>query len=178
MDYLWSLLRSVGRIVFKRGSPERIYYTRRLFIVSLLLALLASGAVQYLWFSDHLVFVVLRVFAEVTMFMVMIVLLTAKIARFRLARMMLVLVLISLLADMLLVLASPIASLVNLQPELKNLAAYVIAAVAMYGAGNVLAWGLQRTYLFGIGTVLLYVIATVALDQTFRGLYEVMAATA
>lgn len=176
MAFLWGLVSSIGRIVFLRGSPERIYYTRRLFIVSLLLAVLASAAVQMVLFADHVVFVILRVFAELTMFMLMMVMLTAKIARFRLARMMLVLVLINLLADMLLVLAGAAVSYRTAGTQLVDGVAYVVGAIALYGAGSAMAWGLQRQLMFGVGVMLLYVAAVTGLDLAFRGLYEVMAA--
>ena len=129
------------RIVFKRGSPERLYYTRRLFIVTLLLALVTSAAVQYFYFADHITFVVLRVFAEITCFMVMMVLLTAKIARFRLARMMLVLVLLNLVADTLLLCLAPLQLLDGSLLETVKLApVLVLGAIAVYGAGSVVAW--------------------------------------
>ena len=79
MTYLWTLLQNVLRIVFLRGSPERIYYTRRLFIVAVILAVLVSALVQWFYHGDHVVFVILRVFAELTMFMLMAVLLVQPI---------------------------------------------------------------------------------------------------
>ena len=176
MAFLWGLVTNVGRIVFLRGSPERIYYTRRLFIVSLLLAVSASAAVQLLLFDDGLVFTLLRVFAELTMFMLMMVILTAKIARFRLARMMLVLVLISLLADMLLAGVGTGVSYRSAAAQVVDAIAYGVSAVALYGAANVLAWGLQRPLLWGAGGMLLYVAAASGLDAAFRGLYQIMAA--
>ena len=176
MSFLKELILHVGRIVFLRGSPERIYYTRRLFIVSLLLAVAASAAVQTVLFDDHVVFVILRVFAELTMFMLMMVVLTAKIARFRLARMMLVLVLISLMADTLLTLIGAVVSYRTAEPQLVDTIAYAFAAVALYGAANVTAWGLQRPLHVGAGVMLLYAIASTGLDMAFRGLYEIMAA--
>jgi len=175
MAFLWGLISSVGRIVFLRGSPERIYYTRRLFIVSLLLAVLASAGVQVVLFADHVVFVILRVFAEITMFMLMMVVLTAKIARFRLARMMLVLVLINLLADALLILVGTVLSYRTADIQLVDGMAYVVSAIAAYGASSAMAWGLQRPLMFGAGVILLYVAAATGLDMAFRGLYEVMA---
>ena len=176
MGFIRELLASVGRIVFLRGSPERLYYTRRLFIVSLLLAVAASAAVQLVLFDDHLVFVLLRVFAELTMFMLMMVVLTAKIARFRLARMMLVLVLISLFTDLLLTLIGTVLSYRTSTAELVDTIAYGVSAVALYGGSSVVAWGLQRPLWAGAGVLLLYVIAARGLDMAFRGLYEIMAA--
>ena len=178
MTYLWGLLTSVGHIVFLRGSPERLYYTRRLFIVSLLLALVASAAAQFLYFGDPFVFVILRVFAEVTLFMLMIVLLTAKIARFRLARMMLVLVLISLFADLILVVLSVGIPQAQVTAPLGRTVSWAVGGVALYGAGSVLAWGLRRSYFWGLGVIILYVVAVLALDSAFRELYAVMASGA
>ncbi len=177
MQFLSELLTHLWRIAFRRGSPERLYYTRRLFIVTLLLTLVASAAVQYLYFADPITFVVLRVFAEITCFMVMIVLLTAKIARFRLARMMLVLVLLNLVADTLLLGLVPL-QWVNeqLMRDMQLPLALAVGAIAVYGAGSVMAWGLNKTLLLGVGVILLYVLAVNALDSTFRGLFNVMVA--
>ena len=157
---VWALLSSVLRIVFLRGSPERIAYTRRLFI-----------AAQALFWADHLVFVILRVFAEFTMFMLMMVMLTARIARYRLARMMLVLVLISLLADTLLIIFSGLST-----HESASYLAYAIAAVAAYGASSCLSWGLKRPLWYGAACLGLYLAATVGLDLIFRELYGIMVA--
>jgi hypothetical protein len=175
VGFLWGLVSSVARIVFLRGSPERIYYSRRLFIVSLLLAVLASAAVQLLLFDDHPVFMLLRVFAELTMFMLMMVVLTAKIARFRLARMMLVLVLVSLLADILLSAVGTVVSYRSAAPQVVDVIAYGVGAVAMYGAASVVAWGLQRSLPIGAAVMLLYLVTVLGLDMAFRGLYQIMA---
>ena len=170
MNYLWGLFSNVARIVFLRGSPERIYYTRRLFIAALFIALAASAGAQALFFGDHLVFVLLRVFAEVTMFMIMVVLLTAKIPRIRLARMMLALVLISLFADSVLIILSvfPLG-------ESAQYVAYAVGGVAIYGASNCLAWALNSGFAKGLGYLALYVAASIGLDTGFRTLYEIMA---
>ena len=175
MTFVLELVRSVFRIVFLRGSPERIYYTRRLFIVCLALAVLASASVQVFYFGDHLVFVILRVFAELTMFMLMMTLLTARIPRFRLARMMLVLVLISLMTDVLLVLISPAVAAALLTPPASQYLAYVLGGIAMYGAASVVAWGLSKPLVRGAAVIGMYVAAVVGLDMAFRHLYQIMA---
>ena len=107
MDSLGALISGMLRVIFLRGSPERVYYTRRRFIVALLLAVAVSALVQWFYHGDHLVFVILRVFAELTMFMLTMVFLTRRVARFRLAYLMLVLVLISLFADTFLLALAP-----------------------------------------------------------------------
>ncbi len=173
MGYIKELLLSVLRIVFLRGSPERIYYTRRLFIVSLLLAVAASAAAQVLYHGDHVVFVILRVFAEVTIFMMMMVLFTAKVGRFRLARMMLVLVLISLLADSVLVVLSPLPL-----GEMGPAVAYAVGAVAFYGASSAMTWGLSRPLWQAAAYLLGYVVAVYFLDNAFRYLYDMYVAAA
>ena len=170
MVYLWELASNVFRIVFLRGSPERVYYTRRLFIVALVLAIAASAATQALLFGDHLTFVVLRVFSELTMFMLMMVLLTAKVARFRLVRMGLALVLISLFADLLLIALSPM-----LQTNGAGLLAFGVAGLALYGAANALAWSLRKGILNGLTYVGLYAVGVQGLDYAFRSLYQMMA---
>ena len=169
-------LKGLLRVVFLRGSPERIFYTRRRFIVCLLLAVLLSGLAQAFFYQDHLVFVVLRVFAELTMFMLAIVLLTAKIARFRLAYMMLVLVMISALMDTTLLAIAPILTVFADAEAARLWVGWAIGAMAAYGAANCFAWGLRRDLLGGAVVVLLYLAASLALDLAFRGLYDIMAA--
>ena len=180
MAFIWELLSSVFRIVFLRGSPERIYYTRRLAIVALLSAVLASGSAQWLFFGDHVVFIILRVFAEITLFMLMMVFLTAKITRFRLARMMLVLVMISLLTDVVLVLLSPFFFLewlnVDHARDYAQYLAYGFGVVAAYGAASVLSWGLRKPWVSGAMLIGTYIVGVVALNSGFRHLYQIIAA--
>ncbi len=173
MSFLWTLLVSVLRIAFLRGSPERIYYTRRLFLFSLLLAVLASAVAQYLYHGDHVVFVILRVFAELTMFMLFIVLMTAKIARFRLARMMLPMVLISLLMDVVLILLSPLPL-----AGVSDYVAFALGAAAGYGASSCLAWGLKARLWQAGCYVAVYVVAVHGLDAAFRHLFGMYAGAA
>ncbi len=170
MDSLAATLQGLAKVVFLRGSPERIFYTRRRFIVSLLLAVAASAAVQAFYFNDHLVFVILRVFAELTMFMLAIVFLTRKIARFRLAYAMFVLVLISLAADLVLIVLS-----VPVPESVRGGVGYGVGLVALYGASNTVAWGLRKPLHHGAGVMALYVAAVVGLDSAFRSLYQTMA---
>ncbi|MEM7077489.1 MAG: hypothetical protein AAF513_02570 [Pseudomonadota bacterium] len=157
------------RVIFLRGSPERVFYTRPRFIWGLLLAMCASAAVGFYFYQDHPVFVILRIFAKLTMFMLTIVFLTRKIARFRLAYMMLVLVLISLLVDtVLLVLAA-------FWPEAWRLGTgMVLGACAFYGASNTFAWGLRKPLWHGALVAGLYVAAALALEHAFRSLYTTM----
>jgi hypothetical protein len=171
MTSLRSLVTGVLRVIFLRGSPERIFYTRRRFIVALFAALLASGLVQWFFYHDHVVFVVLRVFAEVTMFMLTMVLLTRKVARFRLAYLMLTLVLIGLFADLVL-----LALGLVLPIDYRIAAGLAAGAVAWYGASSATAWGLRKPWHYGALVMLLYVAATVGLDMAFRSMYEIMAA--
>jgi arginine exporter protein ArgO len=159
------------RIIFLRGSPERIHYSTRDFIVTLVLAIAASAVVQFVLYGDPVTLVILRVFCELTMFMLGVVLLTRKVARFRLARLMLVVVAISLLADVTLV----ICGLLGL-PVVSKMAPYVIGIIAIYGAGNALKWALSRPFWVGLAAVGGYVAVVTVLDNTFRGLYAIMAA--
>lgn len=165
------LLVNLLRIVFLRGSPERIRYDRWLFIVSLVLALCASGLVQHLFFGDHLIFALLRVFAEVTMFMLMIVLLTAKVGRLRLANLMLVLVLINLLMDIVLLLCAPLPD-----SQITALLPYTLGLAAFYGGSSCVKWALRSSHLKGAGYLGVYLVAAIGLDLVFRNLYNIMAA--
>jgi hypothetical protein len=175
VGFVWGLLQDVGRIVCLRGSPERIYYTQRLARFSVLLAVLASIAAQFVFFQDIVVFVILRVFAEVTMFMLMMVVLTAKITRLRLAKVLLVLVLISLIVDSLLAVLGLGLTFAGVGQEPRQLMAYSLALVALYGAASVLGWGLRKPLLPGFGVIMLYVLAVLGLDMSFRHLYQMIA---
>jgi hypothetical protein len=176
MAFVLGLLKDVARIVFLRGSPERIYYTQRLGRYSVLLAVAASAAAQAVFFQNNVVFVILRVFAEVTMFMLMMVLLTAKITRLRLAKVLLTLVLISLLTDSILTLSGIGLNLASIELNLRTLPGYLLAAFALYGASSVVAWGLNKPLLQGAGVMGLYVVAVLCLDMSFRHLYQMIAA--
>ncbi len=160
----------VYRVVFLRGSPERVHYSQRRFIVSLLLAIIASAAAQFLYFGDHVVFVILRVFAELTMFMLTMVVLTSRIPRFRLAYLMLILVLISLFADMLLLLLSPLPL-----GDAHMGIAWLVGGVALYGASSATAWGLKKPIQQGVLVMGVYVLLVLAINVAFRALYDMAA---
>ena len=159
------------RIMYLRGSPERILYSRQLMIVSLLLALVVSGCARYLYFDDHIPFATLWVFAKTTMFMLWMVLLTAKVARLRLATMMLSLVLISLVVDVGYVLLSPLPL-----GGLADSVAWIWGASALYGIGSVVAWARRQSLLQGLTQGAGYLAVFMGLDLAFRHLYSIMAA--
>lgn len=166
---------SLLRITLLRGSPERILYDRVLMIGGLLGALVVSALTQWFFFGDHAVFVILRVFAELTMFMLWVVLLTAKVARLRLASAMLCMVWMSLVGDSLLLLLTP---LVHAQYAISpQQVGWLVAALVAYGAANVAGWALRKPLLpVGLLHVALYGAAVTGLDLVFRELYNMMAA--
>ena len=169
------------RVIFRRGSPERILYTRRRFIIGLFAAMVACALVQAWFYQDHLVFVILRVFAELTTFMMAMVILTAKIPRFRLAYLMLVLVFISLFFDASLLLIAGVMALLEALAEITfdtTTRTYVGALLALpiiYGAASCVAWGLRKAWSQGAVVMAAYVGAALGIDLAFRGLYSVMA---
>ena len=176
MQSITDMLQGLFRVMFLRGSPERIHYTRRRFIIGLLLAIVASTLVQIFYFNDHLVFIVLRVFAEMTMFMLAMVILTTNITRFRLAYLMLILVMISVAADSILLLLGLVMQLFTDHPAGRDWLAIGLGAIALYGASNVMAWGLRKKFVMGAMVMLGYVAAVLALNVSFRYLYEIVAA--
>lgn len=166
---LANVVTNLLRVIFLRGSPERIHYSTKLFIVALLLAIAASAAVQAIVFDDPALLVGLRVFSELTMFMLAMVLLTRKVARLRLARFMLVVVAISLLADTALLLCG----LLNFQ-SVTRIGVYIIGFSAVYGASNALHWAIKGQFWLATVGVCGYVLVVTVLDNTFRGLFSVM----
>ena len=164
------LVVGVLRVIFLRGSPERVHYSQLRFYIALALAVILSAVAQHYFYADHVVFVILRVFAELTSFMLAIVLLTAKIARFRLTYMMLLLVMISIFNDSLLLLFS----VLPLEQYVMEIGLFV-GLVSLYGASSVMAWGLRKPLQSGAGVMALYVAAVVGLDLSFRFLYDIVA---
>ena len=165
-----SMMNGVLKVMVLRGSPERVYYSRPRFIVALVLALILSASVQWLVYHDHLVFVILRVFAELTMFMLAAVLLTAKVARFRLACTLFLLVLINVVADSLLLLVAPFDL-----GESVHTVGWLLALAAFYGASNTVAWALRKPITTGMLVMLVYAAAVFGLDLAFRTLYNMVA---
>ena len=165
-----NMMAGVWRVIFLRGSPERVHYSRRRFLVGLFVAILLSGCVQWFVHEDHVTFVVLRVFAELTMFMLAVTLLTAKVARFRLAYAMLLLVLISACADaaMLLFAALP-------PGQILSGTSIVLGLAASFGAANTFAWALRKPISQGIVVVGVYLAAVWGLNLAFRALYDIAA---
>jgi hypothetical protein len=110
------------------------------------------------------------VFAELTVFMVWMVLLTAKVARLRLASLMLVLLLISLFGDSVLLLLSPLPLADVARPL-----GLIWGIALLYGAGNATSWALRKPLSHGCLQSGLYGLFAVGLDLAFRGLYEIVA---
>ena len=167
---LAAMVVGVLRVAVLRGSPERVHYSRRRFIIGLILAVLTSAAVQWFVYHDHIVFTILRVFAELTMFMLAAVLLTAKVARFRLAYALLLLVLISLFADAALLLVAPF----DLGAAVHTVG-FVLGLIALYGASNTMSWALRKPLVQGAFVMLVYVVAVIGLDLAFQTLYNMVA---
>ena len=165
---------SLLRIMFLRGSPERILYDRRWFILGLVAAIVLSALVQLIYFGDTAIFAGLRVFAELTMFMLWITLLTAKVGRLRLAQAMLMLVWISVVADAVLLLLGLLGLSLPIAP--RDVIAVLWAAVVCYGVVNVIGWARREAMPAAALQVLGYVVAVVVLDGTFRYLFGIMAA--
>ena len=163
----------VFRVVFLRGSPERVHYSQLRFYFALGAAFLASAGVQWFFHNQHVVFVILRVFAELIMFMLMVVLLTRKVARFRLTYMMLLLLLINLFGDLFLLGLAPV-----LPQQAGTLVAVAVGAVVFYGAASVSAWAQQAPLLQGVVVIGLYVAAVTGLDMAFQYLYNMVAGLA
>ena len=165
------------RILFLRGSPERILYERRFFIIGLLAALALSAAAQYGYHQDHLVFVVLRVFAELTIFMLWMVILTGKVARLRLASVMLILVWTSVLMDTVLLSLILPFNLLAATPQVFTGTAYILGGALCYGLVSVVGWGLKSTQMTGMALVHVvgYVACVTFLDSTFRYLFNIVA---
>lgn len=171
-------LTSIFRVMLLRGSPERILYDRWLLRIGLGYALIASMAVQWIWHGDGVVFVILQVFAEVTLFMLWMVLLTAKIGRLRLASLIMVLVWMSALADSVLVLAGiPAALGVPVQMEaVRQILSVLIGVVLLYGASNAVSWGLRKPIPQGALQAFGYAAAVWGLVLAFQTLFNTMAA--
>ncbi len=172
---LAEMLAGLWRVILLRGSPERVHYSRRRFVVALLLAVAASAGAQVLFHEDHVVFVILRVFAELTMFMLAMVLLTARVARFRLAYVMLLLVMISLAADAVLMLLSGLFVITPVYTA-RYLLLAAVSLTAWYGAGSVMAWGLRAPLSRGLLVMAAYLAAATVIDLSFRWLYDLVAA--
>ncbi|NOX50164.1 MAG: hypothetical protein GXP16_06445 [Gammaproteobacteria bacterium] len=161
------------RVMFMRGSPERFLYSRWRSIPALLGAIVLSALVQHFYFGDQVVFVILRVFSEVTMFMLWMVLLTAQVGRLRLANMMLVLVLISLFYDAVLLLLSLTPIYAKVLFAHAGVMAFIWGAIILYGAGNTVSWAIRSKLWYGCMHVFLYISAAFALEFSFRWLYEI-----
>lgn len=128
-----------------------------------------SALVQSLVYDEHAVFVILRVFAELTMFMLWVVLLTAKVARLRLASMMMILCLISVAVDLTTLILGVVSPV-----EWRNALGFAIGALSSYGVANVVGWALRKPLQIGALHFAGYFVAVTALDLSFRGLYNIM----
>lgn len=177
MSFAWQITLHIGRIVFLRGSPERLYYTQRFFLGALVSAVVASVALQALQafeVQDPWIFVLLGVFAQLTVFMLMMVILTARIARFRLARMMLALVLIHLFLSIALIAFHGLALALPGVQAVVEVITSGLYLLAVYAAGSVAAWGLGQSLMWGVGVILVYAGLSLGLAGAFQHLLSIV----
>ena len=166
-----NLISQLMRVIFMRGSPERVLYDRWLLRLGLLFAVLLAATAQSVLHQDHVVFVLLRVFAELVVFMLWMTYLTSRVGRLRLAQAMMFFFWISAFADLVLALLG----LVGLDERWRDILAIGIGAIAAYGAANTLSWALRRKLSYAGAQVLGYMLLTWALDAAFRALYNLAA---
>ncbi|MGI9328339.1 MAG: hypothetical protein ACR2PZ_24190 [Pseudomonadales bacterium] len=102
MQSLGSLSRSVARILFARGSPERIQIAPQTLPLSLLLAALAYGLVHLYLFKLSGAQVALSLFSMISILAMSMAWMTRYVARRRLAQVLVAMLLISALLGLLL----------------------------------------------------------------------------
>ncbi len=168
-----SILRALYRIVFHRGSPQRIHYDPKLMLTALALCFgLAIGVQRYLFARDALD-LVLALFVGFAALLIGASLLTWKAPRPRMQTTMLSILLLLALAHALLLLLVPIP----LADHLENVrfgAAAFIALLTLLGISNCLRYGLGSGWLPAASYTLGAAVIVVLLFSTLQRLVGIL----
>lgn len=138
MQSLGSLSRSVARILFARGSPERIQVAPQTLPLSLFLAALAYGLVHWYLFNLSGAQVALSLFCLISILAMSMAWMTRYVARRRLLQVLVAMLLISALVGLLLA-AVGLLPLADLQPWL----ALPLLFLLLYGLSHCLGYALR-----------------------------------
>lgn len=165
MQTIASVSRSVWRLTFRRGSPQRIQYSPRLAVGALLLLVLLAVASQIAVFRADLIGVCLYLFTLAAGLYLGTALLSRKVppARLRVALQAVALVLAA--AHALILVSAPFSSLM---PALPYAVAVIAAGLATLALVNTLQFALARQRAAALSVTLGFVFAVAAFYATMH----------
>ncbi len=164
------ILQSVFGIALLRRSPERLQPTQTLLFTAIALAMCASAAVEIVYWRQDWVQALLRVFSEFVVLAVGLVWLTRKISRYKFGKMIPALLLISAFGDVAIIVLGSLVTLVPLIPATWSVV-IPIALVQLYGATNVMQFGLGGSWMAAALYPLAYAGITLLLWSTLARLF-------
>ncbi|MEJ2086893.1 MAG: hypothetical protein P8Y69_00085 [Gammaproteobacteria bacterium] len=166
-----SVAHSIYRIVFRGGSPQRIQYSDRRLIVSVLATTGLAVVSQTLFFDSSIIETGLALFTLLTGTYLLAALLTRKSPRGRLRQTPLAIFLILAAAQVLLVLAAPLAATA---PSTKPMVVTIVVLGVLVGAQRSLRYALAGPALTAWTYTLLYAFALVTFYVTMNFLLAIV----
>ena len=155
MQSLSSLSRALFRIVFRSGSPQRIQYSDRLLIVSVLSFGVLLVASQVFFYAATIVETGLILFTSMTGIYIATALLTRKASRMRIRTSLLAGFLLLAAAQAILLLIAPFADMIS---GLRPTVSLVLGIITLMGVTNILRYALSSS----LSLAALYAVACAA----------------
>ena len=142
MQSVSSISRALYRIVFRSGSPQRIQYSDRLLIVSVLSFGVLLVASQVFFYTATIVETGLVLFTSLTGIYIATALLTRKASRMRIRTSLLAGFLLLAASQLILLLFAPFADMIN---GLRPTVSLVLGIVILMGITNILQFALSSS---------------------------------
>ncbi len=172
MQSVGNLGRDLFRIVFRRGSLQRVHYSNNRLAFALIFMLLALVAAQLLYFHNDALDAGLAVFVCITSLLIASSWLTWKVPRKRLMTAVLVVLLIAAIALALLAAVSPLP--IWHQAATQYGFAGLLAGIVVLGTANALQFALASGRGKAFAYTGLFALAVVLLYTTLQGLLAVV----
>lgn len=170
MQSFASIGRALYRIVFRRGSPQRIHYSQRLTLWSLLALVVLAAVSQRYVFGNDAVGIILYLFTWFSGMYLAVAFASRRVPRGRLRQGLQSAVLILAAAHLVLLLAAPVARAMDFLPYLLGA---LVGAGALMGLANCVHFALGGSRARAVGHTLIFAFALTAFYATMHALLDI-----
>lgn len=170
MQSFTSIGRALYRIVFRRGSPQRIHYSQRLTIWTLLALVMLAAASQLYVIGNGAVEIILYLFTLLSGMYLAVAWSSRSVPRGRLRQGLQAALLILAAAHLALLAAAPLIPLVD---PLAYLMGALVGTVALMGLTNCVQFALGSSRARAAGYTLIFAFALTAFYATMLALLEI-----
>ncbi len=172
MQSLSNLSRALYRIVFRRGSPQRVHYSQPRFLAALGLSIGGAVGTQLAYFGADVLDTGVLLFVLFSGFAVGVALLTWKVPRSRLLPTLLAVLLVTAIGFCLLWALGLLP--VNISETARLIAAGLVGLAALVGLANCLQFALQSSTTLAFGYAGCFALALILLYTTLSNLLAVV----